>query len=269
MMAGKLIFSNAPLVAALSFGLLAAQPAGAVVAYELHSAAVDFVYFAPTFLGANLDTPASGLVRCTSSIVTCSGVTFYRDSDGLTNGDLYDAIGLHYDDGNATAFYYFANGAFQTPGAYVDDSSPTTLTVVDIPAYPRMKYLFSGPVGTFELGAAGPLTGVVDASAAQAHCASAVVVCHDVTLFGDSDGLTTGDLYDAVAFRYDDGSASAFYYFPNLAFQVPGTYGDVNNPMTTITVVADIPEPGSWALMLLGLGLSGSILRRRRAAATS
>jgi hypothetical protein len=54
-----------------------------------------------------------------------------------------------------------------------------------------------------------------------------------------------------------DGSSDATFTL------TPGVYpGDVNG--TTLTLSA-APEPGAWTLMILGVGLAGACLRRRRA----
>jgi len=111
---------------------------------------------------------------------------------------------------------------------------------------------------------AGVVTGIVGANALRAKCVSSVVVCSGITLAGDQ-GFAT-DLSDSVAFQYDNGSGTSFFYFPNYAFQVPGTYYDTTGPSNSITVTAAVPEPASWAMLIAGFGLVGAAMRRRAAA---
>ena len=48
----------------------------------------------------------------------------------------------------------------------------------------------------------------------------------------------------------------------------PNGYGWNGNPMTSFTLTA-VPEPGSWSLMIIGVGLAGAALRRRAANAVA
>ena len=82
---------------------------------------------------------------------------------------------------------------------------------------------------------------------------------------------------------YNDGgdnnfSGGAFYFFQPGAFGAVGVYTTdgwpVNDPnccfgnagFATLTVsgFADVPEPGVWALMIMGFGGAGAMLRRSR-----
>ena len=58
---------------------------------------------------------------------------------------------------------------------------------------------------------------------------------------------------------------------PNVSFQgAPGDYSGFMDGQFDFTIVGSgVPEPGAWSLMIVGLGLAGGALRRRRALAAS
>ena len=99
--------------------------------------------------------------------------------------------------------------------------------------------------------------------------------------FQDSSGrnLTGGFLQDD--FRYDistnqiqfdisyDGSDSIADYRGGRGIVLNSTYSTSSSAAPTITFTPDpvtsaVPEPASWAMMLLGVGIAGASLRRRR-----
>jgi hypothetical protein len=113
------------------FTLLVASRALAVpVVYEfaalssIFGVTGSFTFTAPDFITSNVNVPAASLDVC---IVTspsgnvCGEMQFFADSSLLEGGsDNHDAIGFTATDGSiaATAFYYFANGAFGALGSY-------------------------------------------------------------------------------------------------------------------------------------------------------
>ncbi|MBU1377038.1 MAG: PEPxxWA-CTERM sorting domain-containing protein [Alphaproteobacteria bacterium] len=98
----------------------------------------------------------------------------------------------------------------------------------------------------------------------------------DSTPYGDPD-------YDVLVFAYNANVASRVagpaaahttgssrvHAFADGAFGAEGVYwelSDTYNSRLTVSVVPDsaAPEPSTWALMIGGLGLTGTVLRRRR-----
>ena len=88
-----------------------------------------------------------------------------------------------------------------------------------------------------------------------------------------------GDLFDALQFHAVTKAAN--FRFANGAFGTPGVHdtidgwpnlgrltvsGQVDGPPTD-WLPAPIPEPATWAMMIMGFGAVGSMLRRRLATA--
>jgi hypothetical protein len=49
-------------------------------------------------------------------------------------------------------------------------------------------------------------------------------------------------------------------------FRVRGTPGDLIGGTMTLTDISPVPEPATWAMMIMGFSLAGAALRRRQAA---
>ncbi len=63
------------------------------------------------------------------------------------------------------------------------------------------------------------------------------------------------------------GNVSAFYLWDNAklgSISLTNTQGYSNAVLYRSAAVAAVPEPGTWALMLVGFGAAGASLRRRR-----
>jgi len=78
------------------------------------------------------------------------------------------------------------------------------------------------------------------------------------TLVGEINGVfhVLGTSFSGAA--WDTGTLELFYWDSNN--------GDNTNSITAAVGTALVPEPAAWGLMILGFGLSGAMLRRRRAA---
>lgn len=83
----------------------------------------------------------------------------------------------------------------------------------------------------------------------------------DVELGGNPDGVTglqTSLNLDDFALEFDPTRASQTQDFFYL-------FGGTNEiPNVPVTITASVPEPASWAMMLLGFGAIAFALRRRR-----
>ena len=82
--------------------------------------------------------------------------------------------------------------------------------------------------------------------------------------------------FDTVYFGVSapGGEGQFFYYFPLGAFGAVGAYDTFIHPEQVGTLVVSrvadgpgVPEPSAWAMLILGFGAAGSLIRRRRALA--
>ncbi|WP_418895818.1 PEPxxWA-CTERM sorting domain-containing protein [Sandaracinobacteroides sayramensis] len=71
---------------------------------------------------------------------------------------------------------------------------------------------------------------------------------------GNLYGTTTGQLGD------DWSSAGAIFKLSDVGFVLPSTPGEPGEPGNP----GAVPEPATWAMMIAGFGLVGSVARRRR-----
>jgi hypothetical protein len=129
---------------------------------------------------------------------------------------------------------------------------------------------FSG-TGSLTLASAPTLSGVTNYSAAQVSALSFTIGGQTFNLTDPGVQLSTvqfvnGTLSD-ITFAEEIGaspdrfalhttSGYAYYYNNELS----AAYGTI-----TARVAAAVPEPSTWGLMIVGLGLAGAAMRRRKA----
>lgn len=81
---------------------------------------------------------------------------------------------------------------------------------------------------------------------------------------------SAGKLLEQISFNAADPAYSkGFYGFQRAAndisrFEVNGYYFGARNLSTYTSAISAVPEPGAWAMMIIGFGLTGSLLRARQ-----
>jgi hypothetical protein len=114
---------------------------------------------------------------------------------------------------------------------------------------------------------------------------NAFLTCGDMEFDGFANPFDVAGDFLGFGTNFDDGvssgSGTAFYFFAPGAFGAAGVYTTENWPVNapgccygnagfaTLTVsgspdAASVPEPGAWALSIVGFAGAGAILRRRR-----
>ena len=64
-------------------------------------------------------------------------------------------------------------------------------------------------------------------------------------------------------------AAGSFYGFAYTVDNIFRGYGFENVAGATVTATTAVPEPATWGMMILGFGIAGAALRRRRVAAAA
>ena len=137
---------------------------------------------------------------------------------------------------------------------------------------------FGGPYGSFSFLSPGFInsSSTSGTSIAFPNLTSCSVTfgggtCGAQTLYNNTSGLT-GTPSDAVSFGTSNGQG-AYFYFADGAFTNYGTYTNIlfgSSQAATLRVSlapnSAVPEPATWAMMLIGFGAIGVSLRRRRRA---
>lgn len=81
---------------------------------------------------------------------------------------------------------------------------------------------------------------------------------------------SAGKLLEQISFNATDPAYSkGFYGFQRAAndisrFEVNGYYFGARNLSTYTSAISAVPEPATWAMMIIGFGLTGSLLRARQ-----
>jgi len=100
--------------------------------------------------------------------------------------------------------------------------------------------------------------------------AASILGCNTGNINTVCDGLTfqtlSNPLFDAIIFRFTDvaggNPGSTTYLFANGSFNSFGSYTSVNGD--AFFTLSAVPEAATWLSLILGFGLVGMVLRRRR-----
>lgn len=158
--------------------------------------------------------------------VKVNGVTIYTLSAGL----LYNSVGLTSDVGGAAAVLNDFAG-FQL------GTNPNLF---------QAFYRWSDTPFSLNLGNLG--------------AGQSLDVTYDLTTYADNNANTSGDFLETVFSAFGDPTGGG--HVINLA-AIPFAF-DIAAPAITFAPLTSVPEPGTWALFLVGFGLAGTALRRRR-----
>lgn len=82
-----------------------------------------------------------------------------------------------------------------------------------------------------------------------------------------SEGLPASGTYSGVSAAYATGDnpySDGRFYFTGSNYNSSFPERDLAFSMTGITAATAVPETSTWAMMILGVGMIGGILRRRR-----
>ena len=129
--------------------------------------------------------------------------------------------------------------------------------------------VFNPPNNFFSITLPTAITGTQTFTAAQVDmvCGDAFVACDGVTF-----STTDSPGQDVIEINYNNlmgtQPESLWYSFVPTAFATPGVYQqDTGFFSNTATLTVGVPEPASWALMILGVGAIGLALRQRKTGA--
>ena len=123
-----------------------------------------------------------------------------------------------------------------------------------------------------------PTAGLINFNSSLWYAHGGVVRSQDITAFLGATNLGTVTITNGVtrstAITSLNGAGLSVSSGDVLAFRFVPTSGQTFGSLTGISATVDftaasgaIPEPGTWALMILGFGTAGGMLRRRRSEA--
>jgi hypothetical protein len=215
-----------------------------------------------------LGLAATGSAHAATNLITNG--SFENGLDGWTT------VGSDSDNRPPVAIFY--NNAVPYPyGAYGESVAPNNaVTSSPDAAGARAAYLVSdfanheGLTQTFTVTTAGTYNIGFSAYAPANGYANRT----DAAFSGSIAGVTLAD------YMVSSHPETLWQTFSGSAFLTPGTYQanflfDTNGfPAKDVVidqafVVGVVPEPVSWAMMIVGFGMTGALLRRRRDAAAS
>ncbi len=121
---------------------------------------------------------------------------------------------------------------------------------------------FAGGPGGFEIRFNAPIRAFGADFAGFGGAGATQILAGGNTLSFPAQGL-----FDKGFFGFTSDTAFSTIRFQGVAGQGDGFFFD-NATFSTPSVVAAVPEPASWALMIAGFGLVGGAVRRRRKVVT-
>lgn len=216
-----------------------------------------------------------------SPVWAASLVTF---EDVVTGGSIYGFDS----DGNSSMDVVFSTSRpfFDVPPITSSFLTGRSMAVqsLDVPGSPDLRVTFeNGAVGAVNFGfvyffAGGP---VPDAAYVSAFDASNVLLvstgfpsivdplgsyCNVGFIFGRQCGNNVSFLFPGVASRID--IDFRYINFPRSSGEpLIGSSASIDNfSFNSAPIVASIPEPSEWTLMIIGFGAAGSVIRRRKVA---
>ena len=158
--------------------------------------------------------------------------------------------------------------------AFVSAITPANAAVrYDFEAFSSLPVGVPGDIvkGNFSLTVADFISGTIFVPASDlTSCAATGSVSG--TMPCDVQMLENYTFSSAVFFGFfnPQGNASVAYYFTPDVLSAVGTYDTIDlgpgqaGRMTVSLVSGAVPEPGTWAMMLIGFGAIGGALRTRR-----
>jgi hypothetical protein len=214
-------------------------------------------------LAAAIALSAGGQAAAKIITVTYTGtVSSGGDGEGLFGKAGADLTGDAY---VATFTVNTANGVYMDipayedvidGGAYYGDSSPVTATLEINNSTQSLAGLYSSYAEDspyYDLTSAGVLDESVSGS----------LVSEDL-LYVTANGAYNNSILDSLTLSntFNNGEALFGIYDTDTNQYVEETFLELNNFGTA--QISGVPEPATWAMMLVGVGAVGAVLRRRQ-----
>jgi hypothetical protein len=220
--------------------LLAAAPASAITTFADFSPASNM---ANLFYTGTLD--GTGSITSTAAPVQFS----FLNPDGTSDLVTFDAL---------MDFSAMTGSAQVVSGLAILPISAGTIAFTSASAV-----TYNGHTGTNLLTVSfdgGALTGALGGSTANYGASTPPYTVNFTSDFLDFSGSTTRDLALAI----DAINPSVGFAFGSSRFNAGSITGNFGADISTGLPEGAVPEPASWAMMLCGFGLAGSVLRSQR-----
>ena len=192
-------------------------------------------------------------------------------------GMIAGAAALAFAATHSSAAEYVINGGFETgdlTGWTEAGNYGTSYNHIDTSIGPPHSGAYDMVDGSFASQGLGGLSQVLGTTAGQNY---EISLWWKVTGGNDSTGQDYQVVWNNTVVGEINGSPATGW--THLTYDVVGAGSDTltfwgysnsgynATDDVSVTNIAGVPEPGTWALMIGGLGLTGALLRRRRALA--